>query len=104
MKTCQFGDQSLGGTLAMHERVTLHRLEQVDHPSRRRPPAGTPLAIIQRLSAEINKLMKSPSFQERLDASVLIPVFDTPDEFAAFLKKERARYAEVIRRNNIVAD
>ena len=67
-------------------------------------PAGTPLAIIQRLSGEIIKLMKSPSFQERLDMSALTPVFDTPDEFAAVLKKERARYAEVIRRNNIAAE
>lgn len=67
-------------------------------------PAGTSPTIIQRLSVEIIKLMKAPAFQERLDAHALIPVFDTPDEFAAVLKKERARYAEVIRRNNIVAE
>lgn len=67
-------------------------------------PTGTPPAIVQRLSAEIVGLMKSPAFRERLDARALLPVFDTPDEFAAVLKKERARYAEVIRRNNIVAE
>ncbi|MGH9578541.1 MAG: Bug family tripartite tricarboxylate transporter substrate binding protein, partial [Terriglobales bacterium] len=67
-------------------------------------PAGTPPAIVRRMSAEIAALMKSPAFRERLDAQALIPVFDTPNEFAATLKKERARYAEIIRRNNIVAD
>jgi len=30
--------------------------------------------------------------------------FDTPDAFSASLKKERQMWAEVIRRNNIVAD
>ena len=67
-------------------------------------PAGTPPAIVQRMSAEIVGLMKTPAFRERLDARAMIPVFDTPQEFAAVLKKDRARYAEVIRRNNIVAE
>ena len=67
-------------------------------------PTGTPPANVQRLSAEIIKVMKSPAIKEKLEALALIPVFDTPDEFAAILKKERAIYAEIIRRNNIVAE
>jgi tripartite-type tricarboxylate transporter receptor subunit TctC len=67
-------------------------------------PAGTPPAIVQRMSMDIVGLMKTPAFREKLDARALIPIFDTPDEFAAVLKKERARYADVIRRNNIVAE
>ena len=67
-------------------------------------PAGTPAAIVQRMNVEIVSLMKSPAFRERLDARALIPIFDTPDAFAAALKKDRARYAELIRRNNIVAE
>ena len=67
-------------------------------------PAGTPAAIVQRLSAEIVKVMKVPAFREKLDAQALIPVFDTPDEFAVGLKRERARWADIIRRNNIVAE
>ncbi len=66
-------------------------------------PADTPAAIVQRMSAEIIKVMKTPAFREKLDAQALIPVFDTPEEFAASLKRERARWAEVIRRNNILA-
>jgi tripartite-type tricarboxylate transporter receptor subunit TctC len=67
-------------------------------------PAGTPPAIVQRLSAEIAKTMKSPAFRERLEGLGYVPIFDTPDEFAARLKRERAMWAGVIRRNNIVAD
>jgi tripartite-type tricarboxylate transporter receptor subunit TctC len=67
-------------------------------------PTGTPPAVIQRMSAEIVRLMKTPAFQERLNARALIPVYDTPDEFAADLKKERAKYAELIRRNKITAE
>jgi hypothetical protein len=33
-----------------------------------------------------------------------IPAFDTPQQFAAGLARERQTWAEVIRRNNIVAD
>lgn len=67
-------------------------------------PTGTPPAIVQRMSAEIVKLMRTPAFQEKLDARSLIPVFDTPEEFAAVLKRDRTRYAEVIRRNKITAE
>ena len=67
-------------------------------------PAGTPPAMVQRISTEIVGLMKTPAFRDRLDAQALLPVYDTPDEFAAVLKKDRAKYAEVIRRNNITAE
>jgi tripartite-type tricarboxylate transporter receptor subunit TctC len=67
-------------------------------------PAGTSPAIVRRLSAEIMQIMKSPTIREKLDALALIPFFDTPDEFAVSLKKERAKFAEIIRRNNIVAE
>ena len=67
-------------------------------------PAGTPPAIIQRMSVEITDLMKTPAFRERLDARAMIPVFDTPEAFAAVLKQERAKYAELIRRNKITVE
>jgi len=67
-------------------------------------PAGTPPAIVQRLSAEVAKAMKSPAIREKLEGQAFIPVFDTPDAFAASLKKERQMWADVIRRNNITAE
>jgi len=50
------------------------------------------------------KAMKSPALKEKLEARALIPVFDTPEEFALVMKKERARFAEIIRRNKIIAE
>jgi tripartite-type tricarboxylate transporter receptor subunit TctC len=67
-------------------------------------PAGTPAAIVQRMSVEIARAMKSPALAGKLEHETLIPVFDTPELFAAHLKKERAAWEAVIRRNAIVPD
>ena len=67
-------------------------------------PSGTPAAIVQRMSAEIVRAMKSPGLAAKLEHETLIPVFDTPELFAAHLKKERAAWEAVIRRNAIVPD
>jgi len=67
-------------------------------------PTGTPGAIVQRLSAEVNKAMKIPAVAEKLDAQVLIPVFDTPESFATTLKRERERWAAFIKRNGIAPE
>jgi tripartite-type tricarboxylate transporter receptor subunit TctC len=67
-------------------------------------PAGTPSAIIQRMSVEINRVMKSPTVREKLEGQGFIPVFDTPEAFAATLKRERQRWGDVIRRNRIAAE
>src|SRR4051812_25764306 len=64
-------------------------------------PAGTPDAVITRLAGEISRAMRSGPVAEKLDAQALVPVFDTPAEFAASLKKERDGWAQFIRRNNI---
>ncbi len=66
-------------------------------------PAGTPGAIVQKLNAEINRLMKVPEVAARLDALVLIPVFQTTEQFAASLAKQRAMWAAAIRRMGIKA-
>ena len=67
-------------------------------------PAGTPSAVIQRMSVEINRVMKSPAVREKLAAQGFIPVFDTPEAFAASLKQERQRWGDVIRRHRIAAE
>jgi tripartite-type tricarboxylate transporter receptor subunit TctC len=67
-------------------------------------PTGTPAAVVQRLNAEIGRAMRTPAIAEKLNAQALVPVFDTPEEFATTLKRERERWGEFIRRNNIAAD
>ena len=67
-------------------------------------PAGTPAPVVQRMSLEINRVMKSPAAREKLDGQGFIPVFDTPEAFAASLKRERQRWGDVIRRHKIVVE
>ena len=67
-------------------------------------PAGTPGPVIRRLNGEVNRLMKTPEVAARLDALVLVPIFNTPEEFAARLKAEREKWAAHIRRLGVKAD
>ncbi len=55
-----------------------------------------------RHNSEILHAMKAPELASKLDQQVLIPVFDTPEAFAAVLAKERERWAAFIQRNGIV--
>jgi tripartite-type tricarboxylate transporter receptor subunit TctC len=59
---------------------------------------------VKRLSEETLKAMKSPALAQKLEAQALVPVFDTPEQFAASLKKERDAWAAFIRRNGIVQE
>jgi tripartite-type tricarboxylate transporter receptor subunit TctC len=67
-------------------------------------PSGTPGAIVQRMNAEINRAMRSSPLAEKLEAHAFIAVFETPEEFAASLARNRAYWAAFIRRAGIVPD
>ena len=64
-------------------------------------PAGTPVPVVQRMSVEIARAMRTPAVAEKLAAQMLLPVFDSPEEFRASVKSERDGWAAFIRRNNI---
>jgi tripartite-type tricarboxylate transporter receptor subunit TctC len=64
-------------------------------------PAGTPRDIVLRLSAEIAKALQSEELKERMVNIGLDPVSTTPDEMAAFMRREQERYGEIIRKANI---
>jgi tripartite-type tricarboxylate transporter receptor subunit TctC len=66
-------------------------------------PAGTPRPIIERMNTEINKAMRT-TLAEKLESHAFIPQFQTPDEFAAALARDRAYWAAFIRRAGIVPD
>ena len=67
-------------------------------------PAGTPGPIVARLNAELGKIMHAPDLKERLDALATDPVTSTPEEFAALIRREIARWAEVVRDAGLKAD
>ena len=60
-------------------------------------PAGTPAPIITRLHAETAKAVRSAEMKERLAADGADPVANTPAEFAAHIKEEMRKWAEVAR-------
>jgi len=64
-------------------------------------PPGTPREILVRLSDEIRKAMMSEDLKERYTSLGLDPVSSTPDEMAAFMRREQDRYAAIVRDANI---
>jgi tripartite-type tricarboxylate transporter receptor subunit TctC len=67
-------------------------------------PAGTPRAIIDRLNGELRKIMYARDLQERLAAMATEPVTSTPEEFAAYIKQEMAKWGDVVRKAGLKAD
>ena len=59
--------------------------------------AGTPRELVSRLNAEIGKALASADLKERLTAAGIQPHPTTPEQFAAYIKSERVRFAKVIK-------
>jgi tripartite-type tricarboxylate transporter receptor subunit TctC len=64
-------------------------------------PAGTPQAIVARLNAEVGRAMQTPELRARLDSEGALPAPGTPEEFAAFIRAEIARWDAVLKRAGI---
>jgi tripartite-type tricarboxylate transporter receptor subunit TctC len=60
-------------------------------------PAGTPSSIIDRLDHETVKIMASPDVRQKLDAIGIVPLGNTPAQFADIIKKETAYWARMIK-------
>ncbi|MHB2266222.1 Bug family tripartite tricarboxylate transporter substrate binding protein [Aliihoeflea sp. PC F10.4] len=59
-------------------------------------PAGTPDEIVEKLNATIVEALADPKVQEQLAQQGATPHPETPDEFAAFIETETAKWAEVV--------
>jgi len=60
-------------------------------------PRSTPEAIIRELSAQMLKIAASPDFQSRLGVEGAVPLLGGPAEYAALIRKESARWAEIVK-------
>ena len=67
-------------------------------------PAGTPQPVVHRLHAEIVRGLNAPSVRERLRNFAAEGVGNSPEEFAALIRTETARWAKVIRDGNVKVD
>jgi len=59
-------------------------------------PKGVPAAIITKLSAETDRILKLPDVKERLLGLGAEPVGGKPEDFAAFIRSEQAKWRKVI--------
>ena len=61
-------------------------------------PAGLPDPVLERLRKETHRLLAEPDFRDKIrNLGGLEPFVTTPDEFAALIRTEHARYAEVVK-------
>jgi tripartite-type tricarboxylate transporter receptor subunit TctC len=67
-------------------------------------PAGTPKAIIDKLNADLVKVLAMPDVKEKFAGLGVEPVSSTPEQFAAFIQTEAARYGKLIKEANIRAE
>ncbi len=62
-------------------------------------PVRTSRAIVTKLNAEINKALQSPELRERYAAIEAEPTGGTPEQFAAFVKTESVKWADVVKKS-----
>jgi len=60
-------------------------------------PAKTPAAIIQQLNAEVLRILGQAETKEKIVTLGMEPANTTPDEFAAFMKSETAKWAQAVK-------
>jgi len=66
-------------------------------------PAGTPRPIIERMNAEINKIIQSPEGREQILKFGLLVTGTTPEELAEVVRRDTPRWGDVIRKSGIKA-
>src|SRR4029079_9498353 len=64
-------------------------------------PGGTPRPIVERLNAEVNKIIQSADFREKVAAQGLEVFVSTPEQYGAALRAESEKFAKIIKTANI---
>src|SRR5712692_1242168 len=67
-------------------------------------PAGTPRPIVDKLAAEVKRILELPEVAKALRDLGAEPAPSTPEQFAAFTKAERARWQEVVKASGVRID
>jgi tripartite-type tricarboxylate transporter receptor subunit TctC len=67
-------------------------------------PAGTPAPVIQRVHAEVQRALASPDVRAKLQAAGTEILGSTPEEYAAYIRSEMARWAKIVKETGAKAD
>ncbi|TMG74290.1 MAG: tripartite tricarboxylate transporter substrate binding protein [Betaproteobacteria bacterium] len=60
-------------------------------------PAGTPRVIVERLNAEVTKIVRSPEMKGKLASQGAEPAGGTPEDYAAAIRADTATWARVVK-------
>ena len=65
-------------------------------------PADTPRDVVVKINADIQKVFADADFREKfLDRAMLDPIAGSPEQFAAFIKAEAAKWSKVVKDANL---
>jgi tripartite-type tricarboxylate transporter receptor subunit TctC len=64
-------------------------------------PAGTPRPVVERLNAEVNKVLQAPDVVEKMNAQGVAPAGGGIDEFAAFVREDYEHWGRIVRESGI---
>ncbi len=67
-------------------------------------PAATPPAVVNRLAAELTRIIRSPEVRERLVSQGAEVYTMTPAEFAGFFERERKHWADIVAQGGVKID
>ena len=67
-------------------------------------PAKTPTALLDKLNAEMVKILSQPDVRERFNTLAFTPIGDTRAQFAAYIKSELAKWSKVVRASGARAE
>jgi tripartite-type tricarboxylate transporter receptor subunit TctC len=67
-------------------------------------PAATPKAVVTKLNADVVKALSQPDVQRRLSENGVDAAPSSPEQFAAFIKKETAKWAKAVRDSGATAE
>ena len=67
-------------------------------------PSGTPKDVVHKISADMNKVLKSAEVKQRMADIGLTPVGNTPEQFDAYIRSEIPRWAQVVKTSGATAD
>jgi len=64
-------------------------------------PAATPAAVVEKLSADANRVLNDPEVKQRMLALGAEPSGNTPAQFAAFIRADQAKWSKLMRERGI---
>jgi tripartite-type tricarboxylate transporter receptor subunit TctC len=67
-------------------------------------PAGTPREVVDKLNAEVRKILAMPDVRERFLAQGVEPLGSTPEQFGEHIREQMAKWGKVVRDAGVKAE